>query len=155
MRRCGGSGWCELPHRQKHRPADRDGHHHDRRYERPNISAASFRELREACVDRRELYLHLGELFFDLGETLVHLRVDLGETGLCLEVEVCEVAFGGQLFPSSGWLLCHEELRFLWTNCVCEIAVDFGSLLLCEGHCGVSGLIRVPLIQGGSGLPQP
>ena len=95
------------------------------------------RTCRELLPDRCELLLHLGELLFDLRELDIHLGVECDERGLCLDLKVCEITFRGQLLPSSRWLLCHKELRFLLTYRVGKTAVDFGSLLLCQGHYGL------------------
>ena len=53
----------------------------------------------------------LSELLAELRELDVHLGVEFDESGLCLELKVCQVTFRGQLLPSSRWLLCHKELR--------------------------------------------
>ena len=90
-------------------------------------------------VDRRELDLRklLGELFAELRELDIHLGVEFDESGLCLDLKVCQVTFRGELLPSSRWLLYHKELRFLLTYRVGKTAVDLGSLLLCQGHYGL------------------
>ena len=42
---------------------------------------------------------------------VVHLGVEFDESGLGLDLKVCQVTFRRQLLPSSRWLLCHKELR--------------------------------------------
>ena len=94
-------------------------------------------DLRELLPDCRELFPDLRELLFDRRELDIHLGVECDERALCLDLKVCQITFRGQLLPSSRWLLCHKELRSLLTYRVGKTAVDFGSLLLCQGHFGL------------------